>query len=195
MSRLLLQLFDVTHMFGMHLRPELVLLQKTMVQVEGVSRALDPQHDMWAAARPIVERWVKRELGAEAVARRAVDEAGLGLAALRRLPQTMALIESAARKVSTEAPRQERQWYEMPVFWIGLIGGALIMFVFGPRTLVREPAQPIREPARIERQIAPAPRANGPAATAPIPPAVEQAQDALEESAPEEPEEQKAATP
>jgi hypothetical protein len=107
----------------------------------------------------------------------------------------MALIESAARKVSTEAPRQERQWYEMPVFWIGLIGGALIMFVFGPRTLVREPAQPIREPARIERQIAPAPRANGPAATAPIPPAVEQAQDALEESAPEEPEEQKAATP
>jgi ubiquinone biosynthesis protein len=36
-------------MFGMHLRPELVLLQKTMVQVEGVSRALDPKHDMWTA--------------------------------------------------------------------------------------------------------------------------------------------------
>ncbi|HJS80026.1 MAG TPA: 2-polyprenylphenol 6-hydroxylase, partial [Vitreimonas sp.] len=192
MSRLLLQLFDVTHMFGMHLRPELVLLQKTMVQVEGVARALDPQHDMWAASRPIVERWVKRELGAEAVARRAVDEAGLGLAALRRLPQTMALIESAARKVSTEAPRQERQWYEMPVFWIGLIGGALIMFVFGPRLVVREQAQPIREPARIEQPVEPAPRVNGPSATAPIPPAVEQAQDALET---ETPGEEKAATP
>jgi ubiquinone biosynthesis protein len=38
----------------MHLRPELVLLQKTMVQVEGVARNLDPKHDMWAAARPIV---------------------------------------------------------------------------------------------------------------------------------------------
>ncbi|UPT63124.1 MAG: 2-polyprenylphenol 6-hydroxylase [Hyphomonadaceae bacterium JAD_PAG50586_4] len=62
MSRLLLQLFDVTHMFGMHLRPELVLLQKTMVQVEGVARGLDPKHDMWTAARPIVERWVEREL-------------------------------------------------------------------------------------------------------------------------------------
>jgi ubiquinone biosynthesis protein len=192
MSRLLLQLFDVTHMFGMHLRPELVLLQKTMVQVEGVARALDPQHDMWAASRPIVERWVKRELGAEAVARRAVDEASLGLAALRRLPQTMALIESAARKVSTEAPRQERQWYEMPVFWIGLIGGALIMFVFGPRLVVREQAQPIREPARIEQPVEPAPRVNGPSATAPIPPAVEQAQDALET---ETPGEEKAATP
>ena len=53
-------------MFGMHLRPELVLLQKTMVQVEGVARALDPRHDMWTASRPIVERWVKRELGPEA---------------------------------------------------------------------------------------------------------------------------------
>jgi ubiquinone biosynthesis protein len=192
MSRLLLQLFDVTHMFGMHLRPELVLLQKTMVQVEGVSRVLDPQHDMWAAARPIVERWVKRELGAEAVARRAVDEAGLGLAALRRLPQTMALIESAARKVSAEAPRPERQWYQMPVFWIALIGGAMIMYVFGPRTIVRVPTpQPVRESVRIP-ETAPAPRVNGPTATAPIPPAVEQAQDALEEEAFEE---QKAATP
>jgi len=179
-------------MFGMHLRPELVLLQKTMVQVEGVARALDPQHDMWLASRPIVERWVKRELGAEAVARRAVDEAGVGLAALRRLPQTMALIEAAARKVSAEAPRPERQWYQMPVFWIALIGGAMIMYVFGPRTIVREPTQPIREPARIERQVEPAPAASGPTATAPIPPAVEQTQSALEDGAPED---QKAATP
>lgn len=190
MSRLLLQLFDVTHMFGMHLRPELVLLQKTMVQVEGVARALDPQHDMWAASRPIVERWVARELGPEAVARRAVDEAGAGLAALRRLPQTMALIDAAARKVSTEAPREERQWYEMPVFWIGLIGGALIMFVFGPRVTVHEAAAPVHEPARIEEPAQPA-RTNGPSATAPIPPAT----DAPQGEAGAVEDEQKAATP
>ncbi len=176
MSRLLLQLFDVTHMFGMHLRPELVLLQKTMVQVEGVARALDPKHDMWAASRPIVERWVKRELGADAVAKRAIDEAALGVQALRRLPHTMALIEAAARKVSAEAPRQERQWYQMPVFWIALIGGALIMFVFGPRPVMREQTQPFRTPARIEQQ-APTTREGGPSATAPIPPAAEQAPD------------------
>jgi len=180
MSRLLLQLFDVTHMFGMHLRPELVLLQKTMVQVEGVSRALDSKHDMWAASRPIVERWVQRELGPEAVTRRAVDEAAAGFAAMRRLPQTLTMIEAAARKVSVEAPREDRKWYQMPVFWIGLIGGALIMFVFGPRTIVREPAQPLREPARIER-TQPAPL---PSATATIPPVV-QADDAI--AAEEEP--------
>jgi ubiquinone biosynthesis protein len=171
MSRLLLQLFDVTHMFGMHLRPELVLLQKTMVQVEGVARGLDPKHDMWTAARPIVERWVERELGAEAVAKRAIDEVGHGLGALRRLPHTLIALEAAARKVSTEAPREERKWYQMPAFWIGLIGGALIMFVFGPRNVEREIVQPAPEPARIEQSITP------PVATAPIPPAVEEAQE------------------
>jgi len=181
MARLLLQLFDVTHMFGMHLRPELVLLQKTMVQVEGVARALDPQHDMWDAARPIVERWVKRELGAEAVAKRGIDEAAAGFQALRRLPQTLTAIEAAARKVSHEAPREERKWYQMPVFWIGLIGGALIMFVFGPRTIVRETVQRPPEPARIEQPVRPADVQ--PSASAPIPPAVEQAQDELDADA------------
>ena len=92
MSRLLLQLFDVTHMFGMHLRPELVLLQKTMVQVEGVARALDPRHDMWSASRPIVERWVQRELGPEAVTKRGVEEAAFGF---RRDPPTAADIARA----------------------------------------------------------------------------------------------------
>jgi ubiquinone biosynthesis protein len=183
MSRLLLQLFDVTHMFGMHLRPELVLLQKTMVQVEGVARALDPQHDMWNAARPIVERWVQRELGGEAVARRAVDEASLGFAALRRLPHTLAAIEAAARKVSADPPREERRWYQMPVFWIGLLAGAVLALVLtaGAR---REGPVPRSEPAPVE-QAAPAPRADGPSATAPIPPAEEAAPAA--ELPPEEP--------
>lgn len=129
MSRLLLQLFDVTHMFGMHLRPELVLLQKTMVQVEGVARGLDPKHDMWSAARPIVERWVKRELSAEAVAKRGIDEAAAAMAAVRRLPLTLAAVEAAARKVSEDAPREERQWYQDPKFWIGMIGGAILALV------------------------------------------------------------------
>jgi ubiquinone biosynthesis protein len=64
MGRLMAQLFEVTALFDMRLRPELVLLQKTMVTVEGVARRIDPGHDIWAAARPVVERWVARELGA-----------------------------------------------------------------------------------------------------------------------------------
>lgn len=169
MSRLLLQLFDVSHMFGMHLRPELVLLQKTMVQVEGVARALDPKHDMWAASRPIVERWVQRELGAEAVARRAIDEAALSLAALRRLPQTLAAVEAAARKVSAEAPREERQWYQNPVFWVGMIGGGLLALVLtaGSRTPAPGPARPT--PSHAEAPAA----ADRPRAATPMPSVVD----------------------
>jgi ubiquinone biosynthesis protein len=190
MSRLLLQLFDVTHMFGMHLRPELVLLQKTMVQVEGVSRALDPKHDMWTASRPIVERWVQRELGAEAVARRGIDEAAEALAAMRRLPQALTAIEAAARKVSEEAPREERKWYEMPVFWIGMLAGgvlALVLTAGGGRVATPQPA---RQPARIETPVQQR-SAAPPAAVAPIPPAAEPAP--AEAEAELEPE--KAATP
>jgi ubiquinone biosynthesis protein len=157
MSRLLLQLFDVTHMFGMHLRPELVLLQKTMVQVEGVARALDPQHDMWSASRPIVERWVKRELGPEAMTRRATEELGQGFAALRRLPHTLTALEAAARKVSTEAPREERKWYQLPAFWLGLLAGAVIALVLTARGPSKPPAQPAPEPARIEQPVTSAP--------------------------------------
>jgi ubiquinone biosynthesis protein len=163
MSRLLLQLFDVTHLFGMHLRPELVLLQKTMVQVEGVSRGLDPQHDMWTASRPIVERWVKRELGPEAIAKRGIDEAALGFQALRRLPQTLAAIEAAARKVSTEAPREDRHWYQMPVFWIGILAGGVLGLVLTSQQAPPPPAQPA---VVQQQQQAPAPR---PAPVAPQP--------------------------
>ncbi len=154
MSKLLLQLFDVTHMFGMHLRPELVLLQKTMVQVEGVSRVLDPHHDMWAASRPIVERWVKRELSAEAVSRRAIDEAGVALAAMRRLPLTLAAIEAAARKVSADPPREERRWYQMPVFWLGMLAGGVMALVLtaGNDRPPRQPAptRAIETPAQAD---------------------------------------------
>ena len=164
MSRLLLQLFDVSHMFGMHLRPELVLLQKTMVQVEGVARGLDPKHDMWSAARPIVERWVQRELGAEAVAKRAIDETAQGLSALRRLPHTLLAVEAAARKVSAEAPREERKWYQLPAFWIGLVGGAVLALVLtsGDRRAERPPRV---EPVPVEAQER-APRERTPAPTA-----------------------------
>ncbi|MDI1281414.1 MAG: ubiquinone biosynthesis protein [Brevundimonas sp.] len=84
MGRLLGQLFEITALFDMHLRPELILLQKTMVSVEGVARRLNPDHDLWAAAQPVVERWIRRELGPQAQVREAVDEV---VATLRALSQ------------------------------------------------------------------------------------------------------------
>ena len=64
MARLLALLFEVTGLFDMRTRPELLLLQKTMVVVEGVARSLDPKLDMWHTAEPVVREWMERHLGA-----------------------------------------------------------------------------------------------------------------------------------
>jgi ubiquinone biosynthesis protein len=63
MARLLTLLFEVTGLFDMRTRPELLLLQKTMVVVEGVARSLDPHLDMWKTAEPVVREWIERHLG------------------------------------------------------------------------------------------------------------------------------------
>ena len=63
MAKLLTLLFEVTDLFDMRTRPELILLQKTMVVVEGVARSLDPQLDMWSTAEPVVRDWIERNLG------------------------------------------------------------------------------------------------------------------------------------
>ena len=63
MARLLTLLFEVTALFDMHTRVELVMLQKTMVVVEGVARKLDPRLDMWRTSEPVVGAWIADNLG------------------------------------------------------------------------------------------------------------------------------------
>ena len=63
MAKLLTLLFEVTGLFDMRTRPELLLLQKTMVVVEGVARSMDPKLDMWSTAEPVVREWMTRNLG------------------------------------------------------------------------------------------------------------------------------------
>jgi ubiquinone biosynthesis protein len=84
MGKLLAQLFEITALFEMALRPELVLLQKTMVTVEGVARRIDPAHDLWAASDPIVRRWIARELSPVARMKELADEALRALKAMAR---------------------------------------------------------------------------------------------------------------
>jgi ubiquinone biosynthesis protein len=63
MARLLTLLLEVTGLFDMRTRPELILLQKTMVVVEGVARGFDPKLDIWKTADPVVREWIERNLG------------------------------------------------------------------------------------------------------------------------------------
>jgi ubiquinone biosynthesis protein len=76
MAKLLMLLFEVTGLFDMRTRPELLLLQKTMVVVEGVARSLDSKLDMWTTAEPVVREWIARNLGPIGRFEDAVEGAG-----------------------------------------------------------------------------------------------------------------------
>ncbi|GFE64425.1 2-polyprenylphenol 6-hydroxylase [Litoreibacter roseus] len=69
MGRLLSYLFEVTERFGMETRTELILLQRTMVVVEGVARTMYPQINIWKVARPVVEDYIKQNVGPRALVR------------------------------------------------------------------------------------------------------------------------------
>ena len=120
MGRLLLQLLDFTHTFGMQLRPELVLLQKTMVQVEGVARAIDPGHDIWSAAEPVVKDWITENLGPAGAAKLVAQNVKDVVDRLKRLPDVMDRLEANLNAPEPVAPKRERfaPWWG----WFGLVG-------------------------------------------------------------------------
>jgi ubiquinone biosynthesis protein len=95
-ARLLGQLFETTRRFDMQAQPQLVLLQKTMVVVEGVCRGLDPDFDIWEAARPVAERWMQENMGPEA----ALTRAGETLGALGKLAQDLPALVKNAEELS-----------------------------------------------------------------------------------------------
>jgi|GEM_PF-790719 len=62
-SHLLVKMFETTRIFGMQTQPQLILLQKTMLNVEGIARALNPSVNIYAVAKPVVQQWVKEHSG------------------------------------------------------------------------------------------------------------------------------------
>jgi ubiquinone biosynthesis protein len=101
MAKLLTLLFEVTGIFDMRTRPELILLQKTMVVVEGVARSLDPKLDMWSTAEPVVREWIERHLGPAGRLEGAAEGAGEAARFLSAVPalltRTASLVEQLDR--------------------------------------------------------------------------------------------------
>lgn len=95
-ARLLGQLFETTRRFDMQAQPQLLLLQKTMVVVEGVCRGLDPDFDIWEAARPVAEKWMTENMGPEG----ALTRAGEAFGALGRLAQDLPQLVRNAEEFS-----------------------------------------------------------------------------------------------
>ena len=98
MAKLLTLLFEVTDLFDMQTRPELLLLQKTMVVVEGVARSLDPSFNMWKAAEPVVASWIVDNLGPRGY----VTDARDGLHALAMLARQAPEFSRRAERLSRE---------------------------------------------------------------------------------------------
>ena len=91
MARLLAYLFEVTERFGMATRTELILLQRTMVVVEGVARGLDPNINIWTVAKPVVEDYIKTNIGPRALMR---DLRKTALVLTRFAPKLPNLVEA-----------------------------------------------------------------------------------------------------
>ncbi len=122
MARLLAHLFDVTERFGMATRTELLLLQRSMVVVEGVSRSIDPNMNMWETARPIVEKYIKENLGPKTL----VSDAISTFRALSRFgPHLPFLVEKSLQSaLDQEKPKPRRR--RLPALVGGLILGGLL---------------------------------------------------------------------
>ncbi len=108
MARLLAHLFDVTERFGMQTRTELILLQRTMVVVEGVARSLDAHINIWQVARPIVENYIQENIGPKAALR---DLARTIRVLARFGPKMPEIVEAAlSGKQSVETHSAKRRW-------------------------------------------------------------------------------------
>ncbi|TDI62316.1 MAG: 2-polyprenylphenol 6-hydroxylase [Alphaproteobacteria bacterium] len=139
MARLLAQLFQITDSFDMHLQPQLVLLQKTMVVVEGVARSLDPDLNIWEVSRPIVTQWMEDHMSPEARIREAAQGAASLGRTLSQLPEALRNAEAIGAmmrrdglrlhpetaKAIAMADREQNKTVRVAV-WVGAVALAVI---------------------------------------------------------------------
>lgn len=85
-GQLLLRLFQVARRFHINIQPQLVLLQKSLLNIEGLSRQLSPELDLWSTAAPQIEKWLKKQVGLKAFVRRVRDNLPLLSEQLPEIP-------------------------------------------------------------------------------------------------------------
>ena len=88
-GKLLKQLFDITEKFNMQTQPQLLLLQKTMVVVEGVARKLNPETNIWETSKPVLEKWLKETKDPISNLRETLKDSTEVLKKLPELPEIM----------------------------------------------------------------------------------------------------------
>lgn len=138
-GHVLLNLFNTARRFNMEVQPQLVLLQKTLLYIEGVGRQLYPQLDLWKTAKPFLEEWIKDQVGIPAIIRSVKEKAPFWAERLPELPdlfydsmrQHKRLQLSVDRLANELSEQRERQHQSRYLFGIGaallLSGTALLI--------------------------------------------------------------------
>ncbi|MEW6313976.1 MAG: ubiquinone biosynthesis regulatory protein kinase UbiB [Pseudomonadota bacterium] len=130
-GRVLLRLFQTSRRFNVEIQPQLVLLQKTLLNIEGLGRELDPELDLWKTAKPFLERWMSEQVGWRGLFKNLREEAPRWGALLPQLPRLLhdALsrdnvtpLKAAALELLAEQKRRNRL--------LGLIAALLAALLF-----------------------------------------------------------------
>ncbi len=134
-GRVLLRLFQTSRRFNIEVQPQLVMLQKTLLNVEGLGRQLDPDLDLWVTAKPHLERWMSEQIGWRGLLRRVREEAPFWSTAFPQMPR---LIHHALAQESTRLPvdaaltlrerrRQNRLLTVILVLLVAILGALLFI--------------------------------------------------------------------
>ena len=127
LGKVLLQLFRASRRFNVEIQPQLTLLQKTLLNVEGLGRQLDPGLDLWTTAMPFLERWMEDQIGPRALARRLEAEAPYLIAALPELPRLVHQRLAATNTVSDQALKDLAEAQRARNRWLAIVAALLVL--------------------------------------------------------------------
>jgi len=128
-GKVLLRLFQASRRFNVEIQPQLVLLQKTLLNIEGLGRQLDPELDLWKTAKPYLEQWMSEQVGWRGLVRRVRDEAPEWVQTLPQLPR---LAHRALTRAGTPALQRRvellevRQRLQIRLAWLALAALGII---------------------------------------------------------------------
>ncbi len=131
-GKVLLRLFQTSRRFNVEIQPQLVMLQKTLLNIEGLGRQLDPELDLWKTAKPFLERWMSEQIGWRGLLKTFKQEAPYLARTIPQLPrlvhQTLAtprpdLQPQLAALIA--AQRQQNRWLAIIALLLALLVGAL----------------------------------------------------------------------
>jgi ubiquinone biosynthesis protein len=135
-GKLLLRLFQTSRRFNVEVQPQLVMLQKTLLNIEGLGRSLDPDLDLWKTAKPYLERWMSEQVGWRGLVKAIRHEAPYWATLLPQLPRLAHRALSQDRlgelRASLErlADENVRRNDLLSAFLVVLVAGLILVAVF-----------------------------------------------------------------